>query len=72
MATVATISVVQTPMVNNAQLLPLGLNAMGLLTTWPDTLTTTTHLALAAGGVLGLTLLACAPITRRTLERMTT
>lgn len=71
LVTVAAVVVVQTPLVNIGQTLPLGLNAMGLVTTWTVSLTTTAQLATATAATFGLTLLACTYVSRRTLERMT-
>ncbi|MFT4167232.1 MAG: hypothetical protein QM650_18510 [Microlunatus sp.] len=72
LAAIAVVAVIQTPMINIGQVLPLGLNAMGLATNWPTVLGFTGYLAAAVLAISGLSFVACSHHLRHTLERIAT
>lgn len=70
LAAIAIIAVVQTPMINISQILPVGLNALGLAVDWSTSLGFTGYLGIAAITAIGLSLAACSRPARQTLERL--
>lgn len=67
---IGVLAVIQIPMININQILPFGLNALGLATDWPTVLSFTLYLSVATATIIGLSLLACTRRTRHILERI--
>lgn len=69
LATIGVLVIIQTPAINSGQVLPVGLNALGLAADWPTVLGFTRYLGIAGLALVGLSLAVCSRRIRPVLER---